>query len=73
MLDETSNYYVMAWRPESDQEKSPRFRQVKLKVIGRPELVARAPRGYVDGPSPAAPASAAKAPQTRRSTTLRLK
>jgi VWFA-related protein len=57
MLDETSNYYVIAWRPESDQEKSARFRQVRLKVIGRPELVARAPRGYVEGPSPAALAS----------------
>jgi hypothetical protein len=31
-------------------------------VVGRPELVARAPRGYVDGPSTAAVASTAKAP-----------
>jgi hypothetical protein len=62
MLDETSNYYIIAWRPESDQEKSAHFRQVKLKVIDRPELVARAPRGYVDGPSPATVASTAKAP-----------
>jgi hypothetical protein len=62
MLDETSNYYVIAWRPESDQEKASRFRQVKLKVIGRPELVARAPRGYVEGPAPAVVESAAKLP-----------
>ncbi|HEX3086092.1 MAG TPA: VWA domain-containing protein [Pyrinomonadaceae bacterium] len=62
MLDETSNYYVIAWRPESDQEKAPRFRQVKLKVIGRPELVARAPRGYVEGPTPAVAEPAAKLP-----------
>ena len=62
MLDETSNYYVIAWRPESDQEKSTRFRQVKLKVIGHPELVARAPRGYVAGPSTAAVATAPKTP-----------
>ena len=62
MLDETSNYYLIAWRPESEQEKSVRFRQVKLKVIGRPELSARAPRGYVEGPAPAAVASATKAP-----------
>ena len=61
MLDETSNYYVIAWRPQSDQEKTERFRQVSLKIIGRPDLVARAPRGYVEGPSPAAVAIA-KAP-----------
>jgi VWFA-related protein len=62
MLDETSNYYVIAWRPENDQEKSARFRQVKLKINGRPDLIARAPRGYVDGPTPATIAAAAKAP-----------
>jgi len=52
-LDETSNYYVLAWRPENDEEKTPKFRSVKLSVIGRPELVVRAPRGYVDGPKTA--------------------
>src|SRR5215216_2772463 len=29
VLDETSNYYVVAWRPETDEEKLPKFRQVR--------------------------------------------
>ncbi|HEV2835570.1 MAG TPA: VWA domain-containing protein, partial [Pyrinomonadaceae bacterium] len=26
VLDETSNYYLVAWRPESDEERTPKFR-----------------------------------------------
>jgi VWFA-related protein len=58
VLDETSNYYLVAWRPESDEEKAVKFRHVKISVIGQPELTVRAPRGYVEGPKPAAPTSA---------------
>jgi VWFA-related protein len=54
VLDETSNYYVVAWRPESDEEKLPKFRHVKITVVGQPELTVRAPRGYVAGPQPTA-------------------
>src|SRR5689334_9031011 len=53
VLDETSNYYVVAWRPESDEEKLPKFRNVKISVVGEPELTVRAPKGYVAGPQPA--------------------
>lgn len=49
VLDETSNYYLLAWRPEKDEEKMPKFRHVQIKVIGHPELTARTPRGYVTG------------------------
>src|SRR5437667_2060786 len=50
VLDETSNYYLLAWRPDKETEKTPKFRNVKVSIIGRPELTARAPRGYVQGP-----------------------
>src|SRR5205085_4458256 len=60
VLDETSNYYLVAWRPEKDEEKMPKFRNVKIGVAGRPELTVRAPRGYVDGPAAAAVAAAAE-------------
>jgi hypothetical protein len=59
VLDETSNYYVVAWRPEKDEEKATKFRNVKLTVVGHPELNVRAPRGYVDGPKAAPVATAA--------------
>jgi len=52
VLDETSNYYMVAWRPDSEQEKTQKFRNVKIVVNGRSDLTVRAPRGYVDGPQP---------------------
>jgi hypothetical protein len=56
VLDETSNYYVVAWRPEKEEEKLPKFRHVKITVVGQPELTVRAPKGYIAGPEPAATA-----------------
>jgi VWFA-related protein len=53
VLDETSNYYVVAWRPENEEERLPKFRNVKITVVGQPELTVRAPKGYVAGPQPA--------------------
>ena len=68
VLDETSNYYVLAWRPEKDEEKIQKFRTVKISVMGHPELSVRAPRGYVEGPKPATEAIASteksKSPKT---------
>jgi len=74
VLDETSNYYVVAWRPEKDEEKIAKFRNVKITVVGQPELTVRAPRGYVDGPKTEpttakatdkpAPAKAPKTPES---------
>jgi len=49
-LDETSNYYLLAWRPEVELERNQKFRNVKISVIGRPDLTVRAPSGYVEGP-----------------------
>jgi VWFA-related protein len=59
VLDETSNYYLVAWRPETEEEKLQKFRHVKITVVGHPELTVRAPKGYVAGPAAAAPATAA--------------
>jgi VWFA-related protein len=74
VLDETSNYYVVAWRPENEDEKLPKFRNVKITVVGQPELTVRAPRGYLVGhqtePTTAkasdkpAPAKAPKTPES---------
>jgi VWFA-related protein len=50
-LDETSNYYLLAWRPEVEFERNKKFRNVKISVIGRPDLTVRAPSGYVEGPT----------------------
>jgi VWFA-related protein len=49
VLDETSNYYLVAWRPEAETDRIPKFRNVQVRIAGHPELIARAPRGYVEG------------------------
>jgi len=61
VLDETSNYYVVAWRPENEEEKLPKFRNVKITIVGQPELTVRAPKGYVAGPQPTATTTAVAA------------
>jgi VWFA-related protein len=61
VLDETSNYYLLAWRPDKEEEKAPKFRHVKVTIAGRPDLTVRAPRGYVEGPPPAAAVAATPA------------
>ena len=58
VLDETSNYYLLAWRPSTEDEKGSKFRNVKITIAGRPELTVRAPRGYVEATQPAEPARA---------------
>jgi VWFA-related protein len=64
VLDETSNYYVVAWRPENEEEKLPKFRNVKITVVGQPELTVRAPKGYVAGPTTVPAAAKNDKPKT---------
>jgi hypothetical protein len=53
-LDETANYYLLAWRPEGIELKdgSPRFRKIEIGVKGRPDLSVRVRRSFF-GASPA--------------------
>lgn len=46
VLDENSSYYILAWRPLSDDQKGRSFKNVQIRVKGRPELTARMRRGY---------------------------
>jgi len=45
-LRETSNYYLLAWRPSTEIQKSPNFKRVEVSVVGRPDLTVRAARGF---------------------------
>lgn len=62
VLDEASNYYVIAWRPDSEAERLTKFRQVQISIVNRPELSVRAPRGYLTGPAPDEVTAAEKPP-----------
>src|SRR5688572_15312120 len=45
-LRETSNYYLLAWRPNSEDQKSPNFKRLEISIPGRPELSVRIARGF---------------------------
>ena len=45
-LRETSNYYLLAWRPSTEDQKSPNFKRVEISIPGRPELSVRVARGF---------------------------
>jgi VWFA-related protein len=47
-LKETSNYYLIAWKPDTDAQKQSRFRNVDVKLIGHPEYTVRVRKGYFD-------------------------
>jgi VWFA-related protein len=47
VLDETSNYYRIAWKPAVEEQKGGRFRRIEVTVAGRPDLSVRLHRGYV--------------------------
>ncbi|HKP37705.1 MAG TPA: VWA domain-containing protein, partial [Pyrinomonadaceae bacterium] len=47
-LKETSNYYLLAWRPETEDQKSQRYRKIEVSVVGRDDLTVRFRRGFGD-------------------------
>lgn len=46
-LDETSNYYLLAWRPSAEDQKGKNYKRIEVSIAGRPDLVVRLPRGYL--------------------------
>jgi VWFA-related protein len=60
-IKETSTYYLLAWKPDAEAQKRGRFRNLEIKLIGRPDLTVRVRKGYYDlDPTPPQPAVAAK-------------
>jgi VWFA-related protein len=46
-LDESSRYYLLAWRPESEANRGGKFRRLEVRVAGRPDLSVRLHKGYL--------------------------
>jgi len=62
-LKETSNYYLLAWRPGTEDQKSPNFKRVEITVPGRPDLSVRVARGFFSSePKPEEKTSEASKP-----------
>src|SRR5712692_8662021 len=45
-VQESSAYYLLAWRPENEEQRRQRFRHIEVSVVGRPELLVRFRRGF---------------------------
>jgi VWFA-related protein len=41
VLDETANYYLLAWRPDPEEQKRGKFNQIEASIIDRPDLTVR--------------------------------
>lgn len=46
VLDETSSYYLLAWRPDSEEQKRGKFNRIQATIIGRPDLTVRLRTSY---------------------------
>lgn len=77
-LKESSVYYLLAWRPENEEQRTPKLRRIEVSVSGRPDLVVRFRRavGEVGADSVtrqknSAPAATPKPPGEHLRTALR--
>lgn len=67
-LEETSRYYLLAWRPEVDEQKNEKFKKIEVSIKGRPELRVRTARGFFNSrPSTAVNERTAKAEKAKDS------
>ena len=46
ILDETANYYLLAWRPDTDEQKRGKFNHIEASIIDRPDLKVRLRSAY---------------------------
>jgi VWFA-related protein len=47
-IQETSEYYLLAWKPQTSAQRQPSFRKIQVTVSGRPDLTVRMQRGFLD-------------------------
>jgi VWFA-related protein len=55
VLDETSTYYLLAWKPTGAPGGPSKYRRIEASVKGRPELTVIVRRGFFDAPRPELP------------------
>jgi VWFA-related protein len=72
-LDETANYYLLAWRPEgietSGTSGAPKFHKIEISIKGRPDLSVRVRSGFLDASAPARASRVAAANATSAANT----
>ena len=51
-LNETSTYYLLAWKPDPTSNRSERFRKIEVKLVNKSNLTVRVRRGFFDTEPP---------------------
>jgi hypothetical protein len=46
VMDETSNYYLLAWKPDNEEQKRGKFKSIEINIVGRPDLKVRVRGSY---------------------------
>lgn len=46
VMDETSNYYLLAWKPDNEEQKRGKFKNIEVSIVGRPDLNVRVRTSY---------------------------
>ena len=46
IMDETSNYYLLAWKPDTEEQKRGKFKNIDVSIVGRPDLKVRMRTSY---------------------------
>ena len=47
-IDESSTYYLLAWKPDREAQQPSKFRRIEVRITGRPELIVQVRRGFFD-------------------------
>ncbi len=54
-LQETAEYYLVAWRPEEDELRSGKYQTINLNIVDQPDLHVRVRNGFMAATEPARP------------------
>ncbi|HEV8168970.1 MAG TPA: VWA domain-containing protein, partial [Pyrinomonadaceae bacterium] len=46
VMDETSSYYLLAWKPDNDEQKRGKFKNIEISIPDRPDLKVRVRGSY---------------------------
>ncbi len=59
-IKESSVYYLLAWKPETEAQPDGRFRNIEVTIPNEPDLIVRVRRGFSELQAPARTATVAK-------------
>ena len=68
-IKETSNYYLLAWKPDPESPKQGRFRNLEVKLVGRDDLTVRVRKGFFDLDPPPPVTASDKKPEPKEPST----